>query len=916
MNRFLAALALLLLAATGAAAQTNVVWGLATGANPRNLCVYDSTHACVTTGTLDSTLRVFTPSVPNGTITGGMLAAGAAAANLGFTPLNPANNLSDLTSATTARTNLGLGTAAVANTGTSGATLCLLNGTCTFATMPTFTAGQLPPASGGTGLSTFTRSGNTTDFATATGTLTPGHCVSIDSNGNFIDAGGACTTGGGGGTVTAGTVGQLAYYSGATNTGSFALAGDCTFAYPNITCLKSNGVTLGALATLTPGTGVSTALAAPLNAASGLVGYSGALGTPASGTLTHATGLPISTGVSGLGAGVATALGNTAGAAGGFATYNQLGSLATITPGTGVATALATPLNAAGGVAGYSLIAPQAGYSASAGLGSAANYNTAQTNAALAALPSTVGPVQRNGVYAAGDAPPLVFVSSGAACTRNAGAGDVGTQVPTSDGKCWTSNASQINVLQFGAYPNFTNQAATTTAFQNWWVACMAAVPNSYGGAGGHDCAMPAGHYNIASTLIWDFATNVGGGAFVHGAGPNATLLDFSATPNQYLLIENTLGTGYFYPHFADFGVSAANVTNGDLAAFQVDPPPVTLTTTAGWTTGANAISVANCNRFGVYQQVSVPVIDVTLVPAQVIGNAVSCVGTTLTFAANAAYAGSSGDSLIMNNQNAMNGGMFTGIWAVNSTGCAAGTTSISINNFYNGYSNNITTNLGGCSSNSSGAGTNPTGGDSVRLTGVGFSTFHGSFSGATCGLRLSANQAAYTYSNTFLTLDAEVTYNAICIDSQYVLNNTFIGGQYVWCNASSSCPSGTGYAVNVTATAIPNGNVFDNPNFGLGGVLVGGTYGPWTSIRLPGSPVATPVVPASGTVIQNTTNRRVLVTAESAATTLYCFGPAGAMACLGLATNNIAFSYVLNPGDSTKLIYTGTPGWVWQPTE
>lgn len=83
---------------------------------------------------------------------------------------------------------------------------------------------------GGTGVATFTAnlpligngasaiaqgsiSGNTTEFATATGTLTNGHCVSIDSHGNFIDAGGACTTGGGGGTVSSATANQLAYYS-------------------------------------------------------------------------------------------------------------------------------------------------------------------------------------------------------------------------------------------------------------------------------------------------------------------------------------------------------------------------------------------------------------------------------------------------------------------------------------------------------------------------------------------------------------------------------------------------------------------------------------------------------------------------------------------------------------------------------
>lgn len=56
------------------------------------------------------------------------------------------------------------------------------------------------------------------------------------------------------------------------------------------------------------GTGVATALAVNVGSAGAAVVNGGALGTPASGTLTNATGLPISTGVSGLGTGVATAL--------------------------------------------------------------------------------------------------------------------------------------------------------------------------------------------------------------------------------------------------------------------------------------------------------------------------------------------------------------------------------------------------------------------------------------------------------------------------------------------------------------------------------------------------------------------------------------------------------------------------------
>ena len=69
-----------------------------------------------------------------------------------------------------------------------------------------------------------------------------------------------------------------------------------------------NHAQYGTLATVNGGTGVATALAVNVGSAGAFVVNGGALGTPSSGTLTSCTGLPISTGVSGLGANVATFL--------------------------------------------------------------------------------------------------------------------------------------------------------------------------------------------------------------------------------------------------------------------------------------------------------------------------------------------------------------------------------------------------------------------------------------------------------------------------------------------------------------------------------------------------------------------------------------------------------------------------------
>ena len=159
--------------------------------------------------------------------------------------------------------------------------------------LTTGVTGNLPVTNlnSGTGASasTFWR-GDGAWAAAGTGTVTS---VAQSFTGGIISVGGSpITTSGTLALTVAGTSGGIPYFTGTTTWATSAL-------------LAANALMVGggagvAPSTVTTGTGVVTALGVNTGTAGAFVVDGGALGTPSSGTLTSATGLPLTTGVTGI----------------------------------------------------------------------------------------------------------------------------------------------------------------------------------------------------------------------------------------------------------------------------------------------------------------------------------------------------------------------------------------------------------------------------------------------------------------------------------------------------------------------------------------------------------------------------------------------------------------------------------------
>ena len=175
--------------------------------------------------------------------------------------------------------------------------------------------GILPVPNGGTGLSTAPTNGQlligSTGVGYALATLTAGTNISSITNGagsitinatgsvSSVNVSGGTTglsfTGGpvtSSGTITAG--GTLTPANGGT--GANSLTG---YVYGNGTGVMTASTTVPVTSIGSLGTGVASALQNNIGSTGAPVTFNGALGTPSSGTLTNASGLPLTTGVTG-----------------------------------------------------------------------------------------------------------------------------------------------------------------------------------------------------------------------------------------------------------------------------------------------------------------------------------------------------------------------------------------------------------------------------------------------------------------------------------------------------------------------------------------------------------------------------------------------------------------------------------------
>lgn len=141
---------------------------------------------------------------------------------------------------------------------------------------------------------------------------------------------------------------------------------------------------------------------------------------------------------------------------------------------------------------------------------------------ALETIPSSAAPVIMRLDYAAGNgAPPLAYKPSSIACSLNAGRGNGGSQVRSSDGRCWLAQfpAGGADVREWGAVCNGRNDDA--------------AAINAALSSGISPISVPASACRATRTIIVPAGVELDGQSFFPGNPPTGStiLCDAAVSP-------------------------------------------------------------------------------------------------------------------------------------------------------------------------------------------------------------------------------------------------------------------------------------------------------------------------------------------------------------------------------------------------
>ena len=483
-----------------------------------------------------------------------------------------------------------------------------------------------------------------------------------------------------------------------------------------------------------------------------------------------------------------------------------------------------------------------------------------------------------------------------------------------------------FSAAAYGADPSYTND--NTAAFLAFWLDCNQVTNTSW--PGGKQCYIPAGHYKFTQTVVLDtsLGPNVGinlycGAAYGHGSPQGGTLLDFSSVPGAYLSISSSLNeqaTNTTNTNFSNCGVLANN-TNGP--ALQLGRHDLG--------DAINASQFANLWVANLGTGSATSAIQVNLVLESIFTNDTANLNCDWGVSGDYCAGWGSAWELRSSSFNLWNSG--SGGHAKNAFYLTAG---YNYGNTIQAFDCEVAFNCITIDSNGSGFNTwhngqfqwgdaanngvaltinsnSPYGPVSVLGAVTGGSGYtNGTYGSTSAPVLLTGGSGSGAYASQIVVSGGQVTSVTF-----YAGGAGFQVGDVLSTKASRIGGTGSGFSVPVTAIyshcPANESNIIDNGNLTYAGtkaVLAGTCKG---AARFRGAlpPVSTPTFPASGAVLANTTGRQVSVQMYGGTISAVCVD-VGAPSCMSNSTPGIPWTVTLRPQDSIKVVYTGSPGWLW----